>query len=212
LKHKRKSPVNAIIPCKINRDTLFSLDVDNSIWDSRGLGEDTGHPPLWMMDEDVITGIRGWLQSDRCQEESARLVAERRQMQLWSHGQWYLVTIALLRHVHPDIRYQLFRRQEALLQLIDEWSSAVSAIPGELEDGWGPSPEDLTAFRRRRQLRVIKVNAHVQAAMADAEWSDDEDNSDLDAGPDCLLEVVDDFYLDDLFDDSCDDVLVGHDV
>ena len=54
-------------------DKLFSLDVDDDIWQDIGLTEtdDSTDPPLWLSDENVRMGIRAMLEMDRCQEEEA---------------------------------------------------------------------------------------------------------------------------------------------
>jgi hypothetical protein len=50
---------------------LFSLDVDDGIWQDIGLDEtaDTDVPPLWLSDKKVRKGIQGVLLRDRCDEE-----------------------------------------------------------------------------------------------------------------------------------------------
>jgi hypothetical protein len=48
-------PCNAIIPPPIEMKGLFSLDVDNDIWQDIGLANDefSGQVPPWLGDEDV---------------------------------------------------------------------------------------------------------------------------------------------------------------
>ncbi|KAE9387004.1 hypothetical protein BT96DRAFT_747114, partial [Gymnopus androsaceus JB14] len=65
------APGNAVAPRKIVMKELFSLDVDNSIWDDIGLmdDDDMAEPPLWLCNEHVRTGIQGILLCDHCDEE-----------------------------------------------------------------------------------------------------------------------------------------------
>ncbi|KAH6866010.1 hypothetical protein BKA70DRAFT_1380820 [Coprinopsis sp. MPI-PUGE-AT-0042] len=183
LNNKRKTP--AIIPCKIDRDTLFSLDVDNSIWDSRGLGSDDQNPPLWMADESVMAGIRAWLQLERCQEEEGRLLAERIGMAAWCQKQWYAISSALENITHPDIVYPLLRHH----------------MPADDDIVWGPPDNDITASRSQRQSQLIKLDAFqpilsnsdgVNELVDEQGWETDSDLED----PNNLLDTVDDFYLD----------------
>ena len=58
-------------PTHIHMDKLFSLDVDDDIWQDIGLTEtdESTDPPLWLCNEDVRTGIKVMLELDRCLEE-----------------------------------------------------------------------------------------------------------------------------------------------
>ncbi|KAH6905427.1 hypothetical protein BKA70DRAFT_1373178 [Coprinopsis sp. MPI-PUGE-AT-0042] len=207
LKKNRKSPRSAIIPCRIDRETLFSLDIDNSIWDLRGLGSDDQSPPLWMADESVMTGIRAWLQLERCKEEEDRLLAERMSMGAWCQTQWNMISNALETATHPDITYPLLCRQDSLLLLIDEWRRSVDNMPADNNIIWGPSDNDITASRTRHHSRLVKLDAFqpilsnadgVNESVDEQGWETDSDVED----PNHLLDTVDDFYMDDLFIDS----------
>ncbi len=58
----RKAPVNAISPTKVAIEGLYSLDVDDDIWQDAGLMESHDDlPPLWLCNEGVRTGIRAIL-------------------------------------------------------------------------------------------------------------------------------------------------------
>ena len=60
-----------MLPIHIDMEHLFSLDVDDDIWQDIGLTEtdNSGDPPLWLCDENVRDGIRAMLEQDRCLEE-----------------------------------------------------------------------------------------------------------------------------------------------
>ena len=77
-------------------EKLFSLDIDDDIWQDIGLTE-TGStdPPLWLCNEEVRTGIRAMLELDRCQEEEPRLLSERHSLQEWFAEEWMIVKSAM---------------------------------------------------------------------------------------------------------------------
>jgi hypothetical protein len=72
---------------------LFSLDVDDAIWQDIGLDEsgDVDEPPLWLCDEMVRKGIQGVLLRDRCDEEFYFLRRERRALHEWFAEEWLIV-------------------------------------------------------------------------------------------------------------------------
>ncbi|KAJ3720654.1 hypothetical protein C8R42DRAFT_643039 [Lentinula raphanica] len=52
---KKRAPAHAIAPRPIPMKELFSLDVDDAIWDDCGLegDDDSVDPPLWLSDDQV---------------------------------------------------------------------------------------------------------------------------------------------------------------
>lgn len=94
---KRKTaPAGAVVPDQIPQGGLWTLDVDDAIWQDIGLSEELDDcPPLWLRDEKVRTGIRHLLDYDRCLEEEARLLTERRVLQESSREQWAVISAAL---------------------------------------------------------------------------------------------------------------------
>ena len=94
---ERKAPRNALRPIPIRADNLFSLDVDDDIWQDIGLNEDDDctEPPPWLSDENVRKGIRAMLDLDRCSEEEPRLILERRSLQEWFSEEWAIVNSAI---------------------------------------------------------------------------------------------------------------------
>ncbi|KAL0568568.1 hypothetical protein V5O48_013416 [Marasmius crinis-equi] len=93
----RKAPRNAIPPKQIPMDQLFSLDVDDEIWQDVGLTDewDTATPPPWLADDSVRSGIRGMLDIDRSKEELTRLAHERDSMQHWFSEEWAVLAEAI---------------------------------------------------------------------------------------------------------------------
>ena len=73
----------ALCPIPINTDNLFSLDVDDDIWQDIGLNEDdkSTTPPPWLSDENIQKGIRAMLDLDHYLEEEPQLILEQRSLQ-----------------------------------------------------------------------------------------------------------------------------------
>ncbi|KAJ3990611.1 hypothetical protein F5050DRAFT_1582623 [Lentinula boryana] len=92
-----RAPANAIAPRPIPTKELFSLDVDDSIWDDIGLdeSEQTTDLPLWLVDEGVRMGIQGILLRDRCDEELQRLRYELKSLAEWHSEEWTIVNMAI---------------------------------------------------------------------------------------------------------------------
>ncbi|KAI6032412.1 hypothetical protein EDC04DRAFT_2868938 [Pisolithus marmoratus] len=88
-----KAPHHAIHPPYISGDTIFSLDVDDEIWNDIGLDE--GTLPCWLADETVRQGIRLQLEVNHCNEEVERLSWECCNLQEWMIDQWKGLGIAL---------------------------------------------------------------------------------------------------------------------
>lgn len=87
------APLGARAPRTIDREGLFSMDVDNPIWEGDGL--DDISTALWHCNEDVRRGIRLLLQRDRCIEEKKQLQKERSAIQEWFIEEWRSTTMAL---------------------------------------------------------------------------------------------------------------------
>ena len=95
LQQQRKAPPGAIIPEQIEPAEIFSLDVDDAIWQDVGLDEEHDGPvPQWLGDNNVRAGIKALLELDRCLEEEIRLRKERCVMQEWMLEEWTSVQIA----------------------------------------------------------------------------------------------------------------------
>jgi hypothetical protein len=89
---QKKAPTGATLPIEIPREGLFKLDVDDDIWQDVGLDDgDHDLAPLWLRDENVRQGIKSMLMLDRCEEEEARLLRERRALQEWMQEEWQVV-------------------------------------------------------------------------------------------------------------------------
>ena len=75
-------------PLHINLTNLFTLDVDDSIWQDIGLteSEESTEPPPWLCDEGVRNGIEAMLEQDHCKEETQRLSMETCSLKEWFRG------------------------------------------------------------------------------------------------------------------------------
>ena len=111
--------------------------------------------PDWLGNEVVRDGIKSLLEFQRCEEEEHRLLHERLAIQEWMQEEWYVLETAFaeIRNddeelVDYDTIYQLEERREYLLRLCVRWEPMVRAIPCSLENGWGPSEEELMNVRR----------------------------------------------------------------
>ena len=86
------------MPHPIDTHKLFSLDVDDEIWQDIGLDEidENEGTPLWLGDSNVRNGIKHLLALDRCLEEEARLKRERLAMQEWMCEEWMTLQRAFM--------------------------------------------------------------------------------------------------------------------
>lgn len=102
LKQKGKAPRGALCPEQIELSGLFSLDVDDEIWQDIGLMDaldetstTAAGPPLWLCDDNVQSGIKAILELDRCSEEEERLSWEHTLLQVWYAEEWSTLCEAL---------------------------------------------------------------------------------------------------------------------
>ena len=94
---EKKAPKKSIVPVPINREHLFSLDVDDDIWQDIGLDEHESEIiPGWLGDENIHEGIKAMLLVKRCVKEVARIKKERTALQEWSREEWQAINAAIL--------------------------------------------------------------------------------------------------------------------
>ncbi|KAJ3713041.1 hypothetical protein C8R42DRAFT_593768 [Lentinula raphanica] len=186
----KRAPANAVAPQPIPTKELFSLDVDDSIWDDIGLDDDTSgsHAPLWQSCDQVRHGIRGILLRDRCDEERRRLQHECLTLREWFSEEWSVLQRAISElHESEDVFYQLDQRRSELCRLCVFWQRAFAVLPiNQALPPWGPTEAELAAASIDLDSdRVVDVCE---------EWMDDDsgeslvDDDDLDVG---LLESID---------------------
>ena len=84
-------PRSVALPLPIDIQKLFSLDIDDEVWQDAGLDDDDddGTVPLWLEDSNTRNGIKYLLTLDRCLEEEIRLRKERTSLQEWMCEEWF---------------------------------------------------------------------------------------------------------------------------
>ncbi|KAJ3831549.1 hypothetical protein F5878DRAFT_654815 [Lentinula raphanica] len=187
----KRAPNNAVAPQHIPLKELFSLDVDDAIWQDVGL-DDTGDvetPPAWSSDEDVRSGIKGILLRDRCDEELLRLKDEYLALCFWISEEWRVVNDCIEVASHPDLLYQLEKRKHELLRLCVIWRRALQDVPSPQETlDWGPSVVELDQAEKELGEEKLDINENDKASIGTEDEFSDFDEDDLDIG---LLEHLD---------------------
>ncbi|THU81002.1 hypothetical protein K435DRAFT_694536 [Dendrothele bispora CBS 962.96] len=145
---QRKAPRFAVAPAKIQRGSLFDLDVDEDIWQDIGLeDEPSTNPPLWLCNENVRKGIRAMLELDRCEEEMERLRVQRNALQEWFIEEWKLLNAANQYTDDQGLVFQLGRRKKHLLKLYVSWEWPLIELSDGVSREWGPSVEEIACAR-----------------------------------------------------------------
>ncbi|KAL0571742.1 hypothetical protein V5O48_010213 [Marasmius crinis-equi] len=181
----RQAPRNAAPPKQIPMDQLFSLDVDDEIWQDVGPTDewDNSTPPPWLANDSVRSGIRGMLEVDRSQEERVRLAHERDAMQCWFSEEWAVLALVLNETVHPDARYLLLQKRDELLRLCCRWQADLGDM--RASDGipaWGPSAEELREARLDMNGQFLYDKERARAMdehRADGEGLEDEEDEEV---------------------------------
>ncbi|KAJ3770611.1 hypothetical protein FB446DRAFT_790316 [Lentinula raphanica] len=183
------APRHAVAPRTIPTKELFTLDVDDSIWDDVGLDETThmSDVPPWLGDDQVRTGIRGILLRDRCDEELRRLMYEHRVMREWFAEEWTVLekTIEDVHESEQHIIHQLQLRHSEMCRLCVIWGRTLSCLPPDRElVPWGPSETDLHIAAANIDSDYVSKAEEEE----DGEVYDEIEDEELDFG---LLECMD---------------------
>lgn len=94
---RKEAPPNAVAPEPLDPKGLYSLDIDDGLWQDIGVEEQEDCPvPNWLADEATRKGIKAWLNLKRSIEEKERLRRERRNMQMWLREEWQRVNRAMV--------------------------------------------------------------------------------------------------------------------
>ncbi|KAH6869852.1 hypothetical protein BKA70DRAFT_1490269 [Coprinopsis sp. MPI-PUGE-AT-0042] len=136
-----KAPKGATAPIPLARESLFSLDVDDPIWDDTGLDDAEGQldEALWLCNEEVRGGIKALLMVERCEEELARLKTECRALHQWVCEEWSLLIQGLVSIDDENIQYQIGLQLRRLVHLSKSWKASFRIIPYEgAENAWVP--------------------------------------------------------------------------
>ncbi|TFK58907.1 hypothetical protein BDN72DRAFT_906316 [Pluteus cervinus] len=180
---KKKRDQRPTCPSKVPMDGLFSLDINDDIWQDAGLSDDAvGQPPLWLSNEKVRAGVKAMLERDRCVEEEAQLEHERRAMQTWFSEEWTVVNEIILNSDtdNPGLCYAFKQRKSELCILQVIWSDVVghlSSGPPSLPPlpAWGPSTEEDVAARV--QYFTLSTQ-NPQASNMDSELDEPEEHEE----------------------------------
>ncbi|KAJ6534059.1 hypothetical protein DFH09DRAFT_1250036 [Mycena vulgaris] len=176
-----KAPRNAVPPTAIDPKSVWSLDVDDEIWQDIGLDDayDESEPPLWLKSEAVRDGIKAMLEQDRCNEEAPRLFHECRALCYWLSEEWAAVGAAVdlaTEAGNSGVHYQLQLRRHELCQLAASWDFAIRPIPFN-KDGlpaWGPTEAELMAV----QIEDVVSKTTVGRRDEDGDVSSDEEEEE----------------------------------
>ncbi|KAJ7684879.1 hypothetical protein DFH06DRAFT_968141 [Mycena polygramma] len=174
-----KAPRNAIAPIPIPAKGLWQLDVDDTIFQDVGLGDNDenddygAEPPLWLCDDNVRNGIKALLELDRCDEEDARLRREARSLRMWFAEEWSMTTTAIVERESEIDKYHLKLHEDKLVGLCATWNKHLPAFREQSLPAWGPSAAQLSSYN---------VDAHLAARGEDRHYGEQEVESEDDDG------------------------------
>ncbi|KAF8130556.1 hypothetical protein EV363DRAFT_1399064 [Boletus edulis] len=139
-----RAPQGVISPLKISKERLWSLDVDDGIWQDVGLedAKETHAIPNWLGNDETRQGIQAMLEFNQL------LKRERSAMQCWMKREWDAVLKALADTEDEALQNQLELHKRKLLELCVIWQRGVEDIPHlSTNMSWGPSMLDIAAAR-----------------------------------------------------------------
>ncbi|KAL1752908.1 hypothetical protein FB107DRAFT_197122, partial [Schizophyllum commune] len=127
----------------INKEGLFNLDVDDTIWQDFDYTD--GDLPDWLASEPNRQGINSMLVIDRCDEELSRLHSERSILQNWMQEEWAAL-IALEKETDDaPMAHHLTKYKQTLIAQACYWIRDTRSIEPSviLGNSWGPSEKEL---------------------------------------------------------------------
>ncbi|KAF8436868.1 hypothetical protein L210DRAFT_961007 [Boletus edulis BED1] len=145
-----RAPQGVISPLKIFKERLWSLDVDDGIWQDVGLedAKETHAIPNWLGNDETRQGIQAMLEFNCCVERERRLKREQSAMQCWMKREWDAILKALADTEDEALQNQLELHKRKLLELCVIWQRGVEDIPHlSTNMSWGPSMLDIAAVR-----------------------------------------------------------------
>ncbi|EIN10554.1 hypothetical protein PUNSTDRAFT_32083, partial [Punctularia strigosozonata HHB-11173 SS5] len=183
---KGEAPRGAVAPTPIDVSTVWTLDVDDPIWQDTGLLDDEkcdSSAPRWLADNSVRKGIRAMLERDRCQEEMARIYKERATMQFWIREEWAAVEKAreaVGKLESPGMVYQIQIRRERLLHLAVVWRRRAGHIPPAQPqpDSWGPTNDELIAAMQYEYMESTADQPLLPGQLGHTSSIDESDDED----------------------------------
>ncbi|TEB24142.1 hypothetical protein FA13DRAFT_1756912 [Coprinellus micaceus] len=148
---KRRAPRHAVAPKQVDRANLFSLSVDDPIWNDRGLEDSDSAVPRWLSDDEVRVNIAAMLILKRCEEEECYLIRKAVLLQSWYMVEWEQSDGSSILYLRRTITYAptgglchyLKWKRSHLVYLGALWRVTLDGT--ELREelgGWGPSEQD----------------------------------------------------------------------
>lgn len=192
--NRKVAPTGAVVPELIPPGALWTLDVDDAIWQDIGLEDvSTTTPPLWLKDEKVRAGIRHLLNYDRALEEEERLLLERKSIQECAVAEWATLCTAyslngtwsihvathclmLMKGDNPGVLFRLSREMSEHTRQCYRWRQDCRLIPCTIGECWGPSETELIA------AGALEFTHQVDFAAYE---TDSDDCSSSEGGDDC---------------------------
>ncbi|KAF9514979.1 hypothetical protein BS47DRAFT_1450002 [Hydnum rufescens UP504] len=120
-----------IIPPPIEMKGLFSLDVDNDIWQDIGLADDEfgGQVPPWLGDEDVRNGIQIVQEIMNCHDELYLCECEQSSLQHWFNDESAaLIAVLQASKEDADLQFFLWEHAQWLIDLGKRWGCSIDAL------------------------------------------------------------------------------------
>ncbi|KAJ2936436.1 hypothetical protein H1R20_g659, partial [Candolleomyces eurysporus] len=141
------APPHAVAPKQLEREGLFSLDVDDAIWDDHGLDDHTQEIPLWLGNQQVKDGIKAFLMKSRCEEEQQYLQREVEGLVKWFMEEWNLIEVSLNYTGDEDLLYHLERQRTEFLNLGSTWRKHLNQpkVNLDIPATWGPTDEEFNS-------------------------------------------------------------------
>ncbi|KAF7337301.1 hypothetical protein MSAN_02255300 [Mycena sanguinolenta] len=147
----KKAPAKRSRPYPYLARAFGNFDVDDAIFQDVGLDDHDDdyhdHPPLWLCDEKVRTGIKAMLDLDRCDEEDARLRRETLALRAWFAEEWQISTVAIEVAASGVDEYHLQLHQDKLVQLCATWDRCLPDF------GPGMGGEDRHYGKKKRSAK-----------------------------------------------------------
>ncbi|KAF9505181.1 hypothetical protein BS47DRAFT_1368265 [Hydnum rufescens UP504] len=110
---------------------LFSLDVDNDIWQDIGLADDEfgRQVPPWLGDEDVRNGIQIVQEIMNCHDELYLCEHERSSLQHWFNDESAaLIAVLQASKEDADLQFFLWEHAQWLIDLGKRWGRSIDAL------------------------------------------------------------------------------------
>uniref|UniRef100_A0A0W0G436 Uncharacterized protein n=1 Tax=Moniliophthora roreri TaxID=221103 RepID=A0A0W0G436_MONRR len=152
----KAAPKHAVAPLPINTKSLFSLDIDDAIWQDVGLSEESGDPFSWLADDNY----------------------ERDSMQKWFAEEWTVICNAIDKADTDGIKHQLKLKKLSLVKLLVTWQRAfVYVQASEGVSDWSLSKRELDTQCQILHRDVVIELGNNSDSEGDSKVEVDEDTT-----------------------------------